>query len=75
MSRRYLQTQTECLFRTLYAIRQPAVQREVKDTAERQLKAYAVMGASCAIRLRAIDALKRAGMMAPAIYGGPSDAA
>jgi len=70
VTRRYLQTQTECLFRTLYAMRQPTVQREVKATAERQLKAYAVMGATCAIRLRAIDALKRNGMLAPQVFGG-----
>lgn len=72
---RYLQTQTECLFRTLHAMRQPTVQREVKANAERQLKAYAVMGATCAIRLRAIQALQRNGMMAPQVIGGGGDAA
>jgi hypothetical protein len=65
-----MQTQVECLWRATNALNQPAVQREVKDSAERLLKQTAVMGATCAIRLRAIDALKRNGMLAPVVFGG-----
>lgn len=67
---RHIEVQTTCLWKTLHAMRQPTVQREVKANAERQLKAYAVMGATCAIRLRAIQALQRNGMVVPQVIGG-----
>ncbi len=75
MTRTRTQTQVECLFRTLHAMRQPTAQREVIDNAHRQLKAYAVWGGTLKIRLRAIEALQRGGVMAPMVYGGPNDAA
>lgn len=72
---RYLQTQTECLWRATHALNQPTVQREVRDSAERLLKQTAVMGATVKVRMAAIRALQRNHIPAPQVFGGGGDAA
>lgn len=72
---RYLQTQTECLWRATHALNQPSAQREVRDNAVKLLKATAVQGATVKVRMAAIRALRSNGMAAPQVIGGGGDAA
>lgn len=65
-----LQTQTETFFIVSTALRSPVIEREDLAKAADLLKRTALTGKTCAVRMRAIEAMKRHGMVAPQVFGG-----
>ena len=62
-SRPVAQTQAECLFRALTAIRQPVVDAEVRDHARDFLLAVCKHGVTAGIRARALQAMRDHGLL------------
>ena len=72
---RFIEVQTICFWRAAHALRHKELDAQSRKSAEYLLQHTATRGATCAIRLRAIDALRRNGMPAPVTFGGGGDAA